>query len=201
MTPRRRALLTALVLLAGAALLAAFGPLERVLGSSARIVYLHGAWVWSALLGFAAAAVFGAARLVLRRPPLASWSIGFGRAGTVLWGVSLLLSLWAMQTSWNGLYLAEPRWRVGVQFEVAAILLQVAITLLRRPRLAAALNLAFALALGITLATAEYVMHPPSPIATSESETIRLFFAVLLVLTCAGAWQLAASMRPTQWSR
>lgn len=199
MTPRQRFLLASLTLLAAAAILSSFGPGERVLGSSVRIVYLHGAWVWSALLCFVAAAAFGGVRLVSRRAAPGRWSIGFGRAGVILWGTSLLLSLWAMETSWNGLYLAEPRWRLGVQFAIAAGLLQIAITLLRKPRLAGALNLAFAIALIAALSAAESVMHPPSPVLTSESEAIRVFFGVLLLLTCSAALALAAALRPSEW--
>ncbi len=35
------------------------GPPERSLGSHVRLVYLHGAWVWTALAGFALAGVLG----------------------------------------------------------------------------------------------------------------------------------------------
>ena len=47
--------------------LVSLGPSEESLGSNVRLVYLHGAWVWTALIGFAAAAVFGLAYLVLKR--------------------------------------------------------------------------------------------------------------------------------------
>ena len=36
--------------------LVSLGPSEESLGSNVRLVYLHGAWVWTALIGFAAAA-------------------------------------------------------------------------------------------------------------------------------------------------
>ncbi|HSR46428.1 MAG TPA: hypothetical protein VLL77_00430 [Anaerolineales bacterium] len=195
MSSRRRIVLT-LGLFAAVAAAAALGPLERVLGSMVRIVYLHGAWVWAALLSFAAAAIFAAAYVFTRRLPVVSWSIGFGRAGTLLWTTSLLLSLWAMQTSWNGLYLAEPRWRLGVQFAMAALLLQAGIILIQRPLAAGLLNIGFAVALTAALVGTEAVMHPPSPIAASGSNAIRVFFATLLGLTCLAAWQLAGLLRP-----
>lgn len=200
MSTRRRTVLT-LGLFAAVAAVASFGPLERVLGATVRIVYLHGAWVWAALLSLSAAAIFGAAHLLRRRPWTATWSVGLGRAGTLLWATSLLLSLWAMQTSWNGLYLAEPRWRLGVQFAVVALLLQGGILLIHRPLAASALNFGFALALGIALAGTEEIMHPPSPIAASSSVAIRLYFSALLVLTCLAAWQLAGLLRPRSWAR
>ena len=38
--------------------LTAIGPAEKTLGINARVVYLHGVWVWAALASFFAAAVF-----------------------------------------------------------------------------------------------------------------------------------------------
>jgi len=48
MSIARRGLLAFLLLLAATFILASIGPLDLVLGTSARVVYLHGAWVWSA---------------------------------------------------------------------------------------------------------------------------------------------------------
>jgi len=89
----------------------------------------------------------GLAGLLGRGEGLHRWSTGWARSATLFWLTSLLFSLWAMETSWNGLYLAEPRWRLGVQFGVVAILLQLAILLIRRPPVASAVNAAFFAAL------------------------------------------------------
>ena len=50
----------------GIALLASFGPAEKSLGSNVRLVYLHGAWVWAALISLAAAAGSGLMGLLTR---------------------------------------------------------------------------------------------------------------------------------------
>ena len=47
------------------------GPAERSLGSQVRVVYLHGAWVWTALAAFVAAGVIGLVGLLTRRDELA----------------------------------------------------------------------------------------------------------------------------------
>jgi hypothetical protein len=196
MSGNRRDCLVLLLFLVGAALLAGLAPLERVLGSSARIVYLHGAWVWAALLAFSAAALAGLAGFLLRKESLHRWSVGLGRSGTVFWLTSLLLSLAAMQTSWNGLYLAEPRWRLGVRFGLVAVLLQLAVTVFRRPRLGSALNIVFVGILVAALLGAESVLHPPSPVFTSDSVAIRVSFLVLLGAALAASWLLARILRP-----
>jgi hypothetical protein len=51
----------------------------------------------------------------------------------VFWVTYLPISLWAMHTNWNGLYLAEPRWRLAAIFAVSGLLLQTELFLLRKP--------------------------------------------------------------------
>jgi hypothetical protein len=196
MSARRRDWLVLLFLVASSILLAALAPTDQVLGSGLRIVYLHGTWVWAALLAFAAAALTGLLGLILRKDGLIRWSIGLGRSATVFWLISLLLSLAAMQTNWNGLYLAEPRWRVGVRFGVVAVLLQTAGALLRKPRLSGALNILFFGLLAGVLGVTTSVLHPPSPVFASPSMELRLSFLALLACTGAAAIWLGRLMRP-----
>jgi hypothetical protein len=99
--------------------------------------------------------------------------------------------MWAMQTNWNGLFLAEPRWRVAMVFAVGGLVLQIGITLLENPAWASALNLANALILMYVLQTTDQVMHPGSPIFGSGAWRIQVYFIVLLVLTLLAAWQVA----------
>ena len=85
-------------------------PPEATLGVNARVVYLHGAWVWTSLAAFVTAGIVGLLGLILRRENLHHWSRAVGRTGLFFWITYLPISLWAMQTNWNGLFLAEPRW-------------------------------------------------------------------------------------------
>ncbi len=110
--PRRvRPLLLFALLHAAAAGWTSLAPSERFPGSGTRLVYLHGAWVRTALIGLGAASLAGAAGL--------AWS----------------------------------------------------------------------------LAGARQVMHTPSPIFSSESVAIRVFFMGLLILRLLVGWQL------TRWLR
>ena len=192
----RRIPIAVFLVLAAIAAIAALAPVDRILGSSARIAYLHGATVWAALLAFASAAVSGLAGFVLRRDELHRWSAGLGRAATAFWILSLLLSLASMQLSWNGLFFAEPRWGLGLRFGVTAVLLQVAAAVLGRPRFASFLNIVYFGALAFALAGVPSVMHPVSPVFTSDSVGIRLLFLALLAMVLAAAALLAKRLRP-----
>ena len=175
----------------GVVLLTSLGPAEKSLGVNVRIVYLHGAWVWAALAGFIAAGLVGALGLLNRRESLYDWSAALARTGLIFWITYLPISMWAMQTNWNGLFLAEPRWRLAAVFAVAGLLLQLGLFLIRKPVVDAWANLAFAGVLMVSLSRTQDVMHPDSPIFSSESRTIQVYFVLLLLFTLSAAWQVA----------
>lgn len=168
-----------------------FGPAEHSLGSHIRIVYLHGAWVWASLAAFMAAGVLGGLGMLTGRNAFHNWSSAFGRTGLIFWVTYLPLSILAMQSNWNGLYLAEPRWRLALVFSIAGLLLQAGLTLAGQPRLTSTLNFGFMAALAIALARTPNVMHPASPILTSDAWRIQLYFFGLVLLTLLAAWQMA----------
>jgi len=169
----------------------ALGPAEQSLGSSVRVVYLHSAWIWSALLAFLAAALAGLSGLLLGKRSWQRWSRSLARTGLLFWVTYLPLSLWAMQTNWNGLFLAEPRWRVALVFAAGGLLLQASLALVDDLTWDSLANPAFTLILTWSLAATENVLHPGVPILRSESIRIQLYAGGLLLLTCLLAWQAA----------
>jgi len=165
------------------ALLTFFGPEEKSLGSNVRIVYLHGAWVLAAEVAFIAAALAGLLGLLLRKDIFHAWSAALGRTGIIFWLTYLPLSLIAMQTNWNGLFLAEPRFRIAMIFAVTGVLLQIGLWLFNISWLTSLANILYIIALRVVFATAQNVMHPPpSPIFSSGLWNIIIFFVVLNIL-------------------
>src|SRR5512143_1950802 len=147
------------------ALLAFFGPEEQSLGANVRIVYLHGAWVLTAEIAFFAAAIAGLIAFLTRREVFHRWSAALGRAGIFFWITYLPLSLWAMESNWNGLFLSEPRFRLAVIFAVTGVLLQVGLWLIGIDWVTSLANLLYIVVLRVVFSTAQNIMHPPpSPI-------------------------------------
>ena len=171
--------------------LAFFGPEEKSLGSNVRIVYLHGAWVLAAEVAFIAAGLAGLVGLVTHKESFHAWSAALGRTGIVFWLTYLPLSLFAMQANWNGLFLAEPRFRLALIFAVTGVLLQLGLWLFDTAWLTSLGNLLFIVALRVVFSTAENVMHPPpSPIFNSGNYVIMGFFIVLNLLAWVAAYFL-----------
>jgi hypothetical protein len=167
------------------------GPAESSLGSHIRIVYLHGAWVWASLVAFFAAGICGALGMLTKREHYHHWSEAFGRTGLIFWITYLPLSLLAMQSNWNGLFLAEPRWRLALVFSIAGILLQTGLTLADKPFWTSGLNLGYFTFLVIALAQTPNVMHPASPILDSNAWHIQFYFFSLVLLSLIAVWQMA----------
>ena len=173
------------------ALLALFSPEERTLGSNVRIVYLHGAWVLAAEVAFFAAAIAGAIGLVTKRVSFHRWSAALGRTGIFFWLTYLPLSLWAMESNWNGLFLSEPRFRLAVIFAVTGVLLQLGLWMVNIHWLTSLANILYILVLRITFSTASNIMHPPpSPIFNSGIYLIIGFFLAMILLTLIAAYFL-----------
>lgn len=168
-----------------------FGPVEHSLGTHIRIVYLHGAWVWGSIIALFLAAVCGCVGLLTSHKTFHCWSSAFGRTGLFFWLTYLPLSLWAMQSNWNGLFLVEPRWRFALVFAITGLLLQVGLCLVETPILTSSVNLSYFIALMVTLGNTTNVMHPASPILQSDAWRIQAFFFGLVLLTLAAAWQMA----------
>ncbi len=176
-----------------------FGPQEKALGSNVRLVYLHGAWVLTAEIAFIAAALAGALGLLAhyggalsaREDFFHDWSLALGRTGVVFWITYLPLSLWAMESNWNGLFLAEPRFRLAITFAVVGVLLQLGLWIISNKLLASAANIAYIIVLRILFASAANIMHPPpSPIFNSGKYDIIGFFVGLNLLSWLAAYFL-----------
>jgi hypothetical protein len=178
--------LTSLVILS----LTFIGPSEKTLGTHVRVVYLHAAWVWTSLAAFVAAGACGLIGLPLRSIKLQRWSRSLGRTGLFFWFTYLPISMWAMQTNWNGLFLAEPRFRLALIFAVVGLLMQGGVTLLEKPAWASALNILYVTLLIVTLVNTPNIMHPPSPIINSDARRIQVYFATLCGVTFLVAWQI-----------
>lgn len=183
------------------AIITVTGPEEKTLGANARIVYLHGAWVWTALAGFVCAAISGAAGLITGRELFHNWSTALGRTGLIFWITYLPVSLWAMQTNWNGLFLAEPRWRFAFVFAIFGLLFQLGLALINRPLWTSAGNILFAILLFIGLLSTEDVMHPPSPIPLTDAPSIQVVFTVMRGFMLLAAWQVARWLYQAQVER
>lgn len=186
-----RPLLLFLLTLVLILILTALSPAEATLGEAVRLVYLHGAWVWAALIGFVAAALVGLAGLVTQREGFHRWSRALGRTALLFWITFIPMSMVAAQFNWNGLFLVEPRWRMAFALSLSGLLLQAGVSILPDLSWNSLANVAYAGGAFFLVGGVQNVMHPESPIRASDSSAIQLYALALLLLTLFAAWQVA----------
>lgn len=191
MALRKSPILWFFLLLGISILVAAFAPLEKTLGNNARLVYFHGAWVWTAMLAFLAAALSGLLGILSKRMFFHQWSLALGRTGLLFWIVFLPMSLIVMQANWNGLFLDEPRFRIPLNYAIIGLLLQIGLAFFSVPAWSSIANIAFGVAFFWGMAKVETILHPDSPIFSSGARDIQVYFLLLFILLSISASFLA----------
>lgn len=186
-----RLIMRTVLLILIAVFISVLAPPEKTLGSRARLIYFHGGWVWAALIGFGLSGAFGLFGFISRKIALLAWSVALQRSALTFWLLFLPMSLWVMQVSWNGLFLAEPRFRIPFNFAIIGLIFQLATTLIANPSLSGLVNFLFVGALFWALGSAEYILHPQMPILNSQAGILRYIFFTLVILLCGACWSLA----------
>ena len=180
------------------ALWIALAPAEARLGNVIKLVYVHGALVWTGLATFSAAGALGLAALVLRRPVWYQGTRAAGLAAIIVWIAYVISSMavtgltWGQVVAWN-----EPRVRATALILGAAILLSLVSRLIDHPDFTAAVNLMMGIVPWIVVQQAGVIRHPVDPIGGSESTAIQSYY--LLIVLTIGA--LAATLVAWLWSR
>lgn len=184
------------VFLGFAVVLSLQAPREKVLGTGIRAVYLHGAWMWTGLAAFWLAAGLGLWGFWGKDEDRLRQARAWAWVATGFWLTALPISLWTMQLNWNGLFLAEPRWKVALAFGIAAAILQVALGFFPL-RWSGPVNAAYTLALSWFLWRSEQILHPPSPIFGAASLRFPVHFVAVLtaLFMAAWAWQRSLARR------
>jgi hypothetical protein len=169
-------------------------PAESRLGSLVKLVYVHGALVWTGLLAFSLAGLLGLVALVLRHlfgseERAKTWYRGTqaaGLAALVIWVVYAISAVvvtgltWGQWVAWN-----EPRVRATGMILVAALALTVVARLVNHRDFTAVVNLLMGIVPWIAVTAAEAIRHPVNPIGGSGSAAIQVFY-LLIQLTVLG---------------
>ncbi len=179
-----------LVILAAAALLLAWAaPNDVTLAGTSKVVYIHGALVWTSMLTLTAAGVLGlaalAAMFIKQDNMLHAWTLALGRTGLLFWAAYIPVSMLASRMAWNAVFLAEPRYATAFRVLAVGIIVQVIILLVNRLVVSSALHVVQAAILWALLLTTPSILHPNNPILRS-APSIQFFFG-LIVLACGVA--------------
>jgi hypothetical protein len=189
----------AVVLLALLLLWVILAPSESRLGNLVKLVFVHGALVWSGLLAFTLAGALGlvslAARHVLgaiapaaRRhaPALYRGTASAGLAALIVWIAYVISSMavtgltWGQIIAWN-----EPRVQATGLILLASVVLFVVARLVANDDFTAIVSVLMGIVPWIVVRQAGVIRHPVDPIGGSESAAIQTYY-FLILLTVVG---------------
>lgn len=172
-------------------------PAETRLGNIVKLVYVHGALVWTGLLTFFVAGLLGLVALVVRRPAWYRGAESAGLAALVVWSLYVVSAMavtgltWGQLIAWN-----EPRVQATGLILLAAVLLFVVTRLVNHGDFTAVVNLLMGVVSWVVVRQAGVIRHPVDPIGSSRSAAIQDFYW-LIVLTVVG---LAATLIAWLWA-
>ncbi len=171
-----------LVLLLGVALLIAFAPEERTLGSGIRSVYLHVGLIWTGLFGFGVTAVFGIGVLLTEKSSWQRWLIPVSWVALGFYAAGVFMSMIASADNWGSVFLQEPRMAASLNGLAIATIVLILGSWQPWPRLRGAMATSIIFVLLWFNLRAELVLHPRNPITNSEATPIQLTFLLVTVL-------------------
>ncbi len=204
---RKRALpLLAGVLLVLLVVWVILAPSESRLGDLIKLVFVHGALVWSGLLAFTLAGVMGLVSLAIRHllgalapavqrhaPVWYRGTEAASLAALVVWVVTAISSMavtgltWGQLIAWN-----EPRVKATGLILLAALLLFIVARLVANHDFTAIVSVPMGIVPWFLVRQAGVIRHPVDPIGGSESTAIQLFYGLILLTTVGLALVLIA---------
>ena len=174
-------------------------PTESRLGNLVKLVFVHGALVWSGLLAFTIAGALGlvslAARHVLgaiapaarkRAPVLYRGTESAGLAALITWIAYVISSMavtgltWGQVIAWN-----EPRVQATGLILLAALVLFIVARLVANDEFTALVSVLMGIVPWIVVRQAGVIRHPVDPIGGSESAAIQTYYGLILLTVIA----------------
>ena len=176
-----------------AAVLVAIAPDEKTLGDGIKVVYVHVALTWTGMTGIVILSLLGLGVLLTGRPSLQDWAQKVGWVALVMFACGFLMSMLAAHIDWGAVFWTEPRLKFGANVIALTLIVQILGGWLTSIRLRGLLAIVPAVFMTYSVLTTQLVLHPQSPILTSDSRAIQFTFFGLFALFFFGAlwsvWQ------------
>jgi len=181
-------------------------PSESRLGNLVKLVFVHGALVWSGLLAFTVAGALGLLALAARHllgaivpaarkhaPVLYRGAASAGLAALIVWIAYVISSMavtgltWGQLIAWN-----EPRVQATGLILLAALVLYIVARLVANVEFTAIVSVLMGFVPWIVVNQAGVIRHPVDPIGGSESTAIQTYYGLILLTVAALALTLIA---------
>ena len=166
-------------------------PLEKTLGETIRLVYVHAALTRAGMIGFYICGLLGLIITITNNAKLQSWAQTAAWVSFGLFVLGGIFSVFAQQASWGGVPLAEPRVRMSMTMTAVIVIALLVNEWIPWVRVRGLLYVAIAGYIAWVLPRTPLVLHPENAGGTSPSTWIRMAFPVLTALAIfIGVWFL-----------
>jgi hypothetical protein len=167
-------------------------PLEKTLGATIRLVYVHAALTRAGMIGFYLCGFLGLIIALTKNGKLQSWTQTAAWVAFGLFVLGGIFSIFAQQASWGGVPFAEPRVRMSMTMTAVIVIGLLVNEWIPWIRVRGLLYAAIAAYIAWILPRTPLVLHPENAGGTSPSTWIRMAFPMLTVLAISiGIWFLA----------
>ncbi len=153
-----------------------FSPLDSQLGPVLKLVYLHGALIFTGLFLFAAVGFVGIASLL--RNSLKDLLLDIERTAIVFWLSAAIVGNIASELAWGGIYWNEPRLKVIIIISLISLSVYFLSTASGNDKIKSILGIALSSIVFLLILSAGKIMHPVNPFGASDS-SIRFFFGII----------------------
>jgi hypothetical protein len=164
-------------------------PLEKTLGDTIRLIYVHAAFTRAGILGFYIAGILGLMVAITNNSGWQSLAHTIGWVSLGLFLVGGLFSVFAQRATWGGVATAEPRHRTTMVIVASAVIVQIVDSWLPWIRVRGLLYAGLAGFIAWAIPATPLVLHPANASGSSPSQVIRITFPTLTLLALLlGAW-------------
>jgi hypothetical protein len=188
------------VLALAAGLILWLSPAEQTLGQGMKWVYIHLAFIWTAMLGMLIVGLLSLIQVFSDRAGWRQWgtAASWGTLGVLVFAV--ISSIVVMQVNWGGISWDEPRTQSLLRTMAIWIIIHFAGPWISTQRLRAGLTAVAIAAALIPMRFGPLVIHPQDPLGMSSSNAIRLasagLFGVVFAASASAVWVIKQRLKP-----
>ena len=183
-------------------LLAWLAPSEATLGDAVKLIYVHAALMWVGFGYLTIGGITGASYVIWRRDAFINWSYGSSFVGVALLLATGILGAFSAKITWGAVFWAEPRMAMLGRILFAAVIAGLAGRISGSKILGGAADFGLAVLAWVLVIRTERVIHPVSPIFSSDSTAVKVFPLLITATIAFAGLQLVRywTMGPRQQS-
>ncbi|MCZ7380589.1 MAG: hypothetical protein O8C64_03315 [Candidatus Methanoperedens sp.] len=156
-----------------------FSPSDSQLGQVIKLIYLHGALIFTGLFLFAVLGFVSIASIF--RNSLKDLLLDIERTAIVFWLSAAIVGNIASELAWGGIYWNEPRLKVVIIISLISLSVYFLSTASGNDKIKSVLGIALSSLVFLLILGAGKIMHPVNPFGASDS-SIRFFFGIITLV-------------------